>query len=166
MLKVLTFSENLSEKQSLVIRLFEIPESLEAALEIYMSDAEENESDPLTEEGAALQIILNAPFAQIMPYRNYIADKAEFGTHQGVKGREFPHVMAITDDLEARGFMFKYAKMFGDAELSDTDKKNLEDGKDNAVHRALRLLYVYAVEPRKVWHLLFIPTMSTLLTNS
>lgn len=123
-------------------RLFEIPEKLETAFEIYMSDAEENESDPLTEEGAALQIILDTSFAQIKPYRDYIDDRAEFGTHQGVKGREFPHVMAITDDAEARGFMFKYAKVFGDAELSDTDKENLKDGKDNAVHRALRLLYV------------------------
>ncbi|MGB6229115.1 MAG: UvrD-helicase domain-containing protein [Litorimonas sp.] len=123
-------------------RLFEVPEILETALELYVSDNEENESDPLTQEGEALQTILDVPFSQVSPYRNYVEDKAEFGTHQGVKGREFPHIMAITDDAETRGFMFKYAKVFGDAELTETDQKNLQDGKDNAVHRALRLLYV------------------------
>ncbi len=56
---------------------------------------------------------MNAPFDQIEPYALYISGEGPFDTHQGVKGLEFPRVMVIMDDAEARGFSFKYDKLFG-----------------------------------------------------
>jgi DNA helicase-2/ATP-dependent DNA helicase PcrA len=36
-----------------------------------------------------------------------------------VKGLEFPRVMVVMDDGEARGFMFKYEKLFGGSTRED-----------------------------------------------
>lgn len=90
----------------------------------------------------ALNEFLSAPFSQIQPYADYINQSSPFDTHQGVKGREFPRVMVIIDDTEARGFMFKYDKLFGVAPLTDTDIKNEREGNDTAQLRARRLFYV------------------------
>ena len=49
---------------------------------------------------------------QINSAGDNVEGKAHFGTHQGVKGLEFPRVMIIMDDHQARGFTFKYDKLF------------------------------------------------------
>ena len=90
----------------------------------------------------AWDIALNAPFSQIKAYDSYVNGKSTFATHQGVKGLEFPHVMLIIDDSEARGFMFSYDKLFGAIEKTETDKKNEREGKDNSIDRTRRLFYV------------------------
>ncbi|WP_218012978.1 hypothetical protein, partial [Testudinibacter aquarius] len=72
-----------------------------------------------------------------------------FGTHQGVKGLEFPRVMAILDDSEANGFLFKYNKLMRVEALSDTDKKNIVSGKDNVLSRTARLFYVICSRAEK-----------------
>src|SRR5690606_38169749 len=72
----------------------------------------------------------------------YMSDRAKFGTHQGVKGLEFPRVMVILDDEEARGFLFSYEKLFGAKELTATDIKNAQEGKDTTLERTKRLFYV------------------------
>jgi len=55
---------------------------------------------------------------------------------------EFPRVMVILDDEEAKGFMFSYDKLFGVKDLSDTDLKNIKEGKETGIDRTLRLFYV------------------------
>lgn len=71
-----------------------------------------------------------------------MSDNSKFGTHQGVKGLEYPRVAVIIDDEEARGFLFTYDKLFGAKALSDTDKENLKVGKDSVLDRTRRLFYV------------------------
>lgn len=106
---------------------------------------------------------LSVPFSQIESYVQYISDKSPFGTHQGIKGLQFPRVMVVLDDNEARGFMFSYDKLFGAKVLSATDQKNEQEGIDTSIDRTRRLFYVtcsraekslaiivYTLEPDKV----------------
>ena len=85
---------------------------------------------------------LAVPFSQFEAYAEYLFDRSPFGTHQGIKGLEFPRVMVILDDHEARGFMFSYEKLLGAKALTNTDEKNLLEGKDTSVDRTRRLFYV------------------------
>lgn len=104
--------------------LFSIPESLKpnAYRKVVPNNAEEadaEEVDRQTERAEAIDKFLTAPFAQIEQYAKYISGQAHFDTHQGVKGLQFPRVMVIMDDAEARGFMFSYEKLFGGKEAGD-----------------------------------------------
>ena len=72
----------------------------------------------------------------------YISDKSTFGTHQGIKGLQFPRVMVVLDDNEARGFMFSYDKLFGAKAPTLTDQRNAEEGKETSIDRTRRLFYV------------------------
>lgn len=85
---------------------------------------------------------LSVPFSRLHAYVEYISDKSPFGTHQGIKGLQFPRVMVILDDNEARGFMFSYEKLLGAKALTATDEKNQLEGKDTSVDRTRRLFYV------------------------
>ena len=86
--------------------------------------------------------MLQTTFSQIENYSFYLSDKSAFATHQGVKGLEYPRVMVIIDDIEARGFMFSYDKLFGSKELTAGDKKNIEEGRETGIDRTKRLFYV------------------------
>lgn len=86
--------------------------------------------------------LFDTPWQQIARYRSYLNGEAELATHQVVKGSEFPHVMVVMDDHEARGFMFSYDKVFGAEPLSKGDNENIAEGKETTVDRTLRLLYV------------------------
>jgi DNA helicase-2/ATP-dependent DNA helicase PcrA len=83
-----------------------------------------------------------SPWKQLKCYRNYLAGISELATHQVVKGSEFNHVMVVMDDALAGGTLIKYDKIFGGTQLSPTDKKNAEAGKETTIDRTLRLLYV------------------------
>lgn len=85
---------------------------------------------------------LSAPFSQLQSYVEYVSDRSPFGTHQGVKGLQFPRVMVIIDDNEARGFMFSYEKLLRAKALTETDEKNRLEGKDTSIDRTRRLFYV------------------------
>lgn len=85
---------------------------------------------------------LTVPFSQLHAYVEYISDRSPFGTHQGIKGLQFPRVMVILDDNEARGFMFSYEKLLGAKPLTTTDENNRLESKDTSVDRTLRLFYV------------------------
>lgn len=106
---------------------------------------------------------LKCNFKQFENYVSYISDQSRFGTHQGIKGLEFPRVMVILDDEEARGFLFSYDKLFGAKEPTPTDKKNQLEGKETSIDKTRRLFYVtcsraekslaiiaYTKEPKKV----------------
>ena len=78
----------------------------------------------------------------IKRYDDYVNQRTRFDTHQGVKGLEFDRVMVIIDDSEAKGFLFSYDKLFGIKDLTDTDKRNLAEGKETSIERTQRLFYV------------------------
>jgi len=129
------------------LELFDIPEIF---LPIIASKVEEGkkefkESDDMTDTNKELDAwnkALSAPFSQLVSYIEYISDKSSFGTHQGIKGLEFPRVLVILDDNEARGFMFSYDKLFGAKGPTQSDIKNQEDGKETSIDRTRRLFYV------------------------
>lgn len=124
--------------------LFTIPEVFCPILKRNPAETTPIENDDSDKEETidAWDKALKCSFNQIKAYSEYISDKSRFGTHQGVKGLEFPRVMVILDDEEARGFMFSYDKLFGVKSLSDTDKKNIAEGKETSIDRTRRLFYV------------------------
>lgn len=151
--------------------LFSIPESL-LPIAIRTKDEQkiaQNDSKQ-SEDGEKKDNLIDAwdsalasSFSQIEAYNEYISDRARFGTHQGVKGLEFPRVMVILDDEESKGFLFSYEKLFGAKSPTTTDLKNEHEGKETSIDRTRRLFYVtcsraekslaivaYTNEPQKV----------------
>lgn len=143
--------------------LFEIPEALQPFVE--QDTAEYVEPDVQEDTGVleAWRTFLECPHAQIIPYVKYTSEDEAFDTHHGVKGLEFKRVMVLLDDSEARGFMYSYDKLLGVEAPSASDLKNEREGKDTAVARTRRLLYVtctraeaslailvYTTEPTKI----------------
>lgn len=124
--------------------LFIIPDVFAPTLKRSNTGNRLNEDDATDKELAvdAWDEALECSFDQIIAYSEYIMDKSIFGTHQGVKGLEFPRVLLILDDEEARGFMFSYDKLFGAKPLSETDTKNISEGKETSIERTQRLFYV------------------------
>lgn len=111
--------------------LFTIPDLLKVAMagaDVAPDDDEENEERTERDKGVAA--FLAVPFGQVRAYAKYVSDEAHFDTHQGVKGLEFPRVMVIMDDHDARGFLFKYDKLFGGG------------AEDNQTASTRRLFYV------------------------
>lgn len=92
---------------------------------------------------------LEAPFAEIEPYDRYVRGLSRFDTHQGVKGREFPRVMVIISDEEARGFLFAFDKLFGVKEKTKSDIENESNGKETSIDRTRRLFYVICSRAEK-----------------
>jgi DNA helicase II / ATP-dependent DNA helicase PcrA len=144
--------------------LFQVPDSLvpiaERQAEEFLELENDNDSDPLID---AWDKALQCRFSQFKEYVRYISDQSRFGTHQGVKGLEFPRVIVILDDEEARGFLFSYDKLFGAIKPSSADKKNASEGRETSIDRTRRLFYVtcsraedslaiiaYTKEPEKV----------------
>ncbi|RCX23332.1 DNA helicase-2/ATP-dependent DNA helicase PcrA [Fontibacillus phaseoli] len=128
------------------LNLFDIPESLHPfTIDINEND-QDNEGNPSdfheNDLISAWSECLNAPFSQISAYDSYVKGKLKFMTHQGVKGLEFPRVMVIIDDNEARGFLFSYDKLFGAKERTRADIENEAAGKDTSIERTRRLFYV------------------------
>jgi len=123
-------------------RLFEIPEMLQPlSSDAYdpTKDYDVSGDDRIDAWAQALK----ARFSEVERYRNYVLDLSPYGTHQGVKGLEFPRVMIIADDARMR---FKattsYEKLFGVKDKSRTDLKNEEVGKETVIDKTRRLLYV------------------------
>ena len=128
--------------------LFGIPDVFAPILSDADGQGEQVESVPTVAEDDtnppvdAWREALSVPFSQFEAYAEYISDRSPFGTHQGIKGLQFPRVMVILDDNEARGFMFSYEKLLGAKTLTNTDEKNRLEGKDTSVDRTRRLFYV------------------------
>ena len=101
------------------------------------AEASDNNSDIDAWDNA-----LSVPFSQLESYVQYISDKSPFGTHQGIKGLQFPRVMVVLDDNEARGFMFSYDKLLGAKAPTSTDQKNVQEGRETSIDRTRRLFYV------------------------
>jgi DNA helicase-2/ATP-dependent DNA helicase PcrA len=129
-------------------QLFRVPPSLHpfaagAAVGSVDGDSEQPDDDMSgTKILEAIRKFLAAPFAQIAPYAEYVKGESGLATHQGVKGLEFPRVLVVMDDAEARGFMFNFEKLFGAEAPTTTDLKNEREGKETGIDRTRRLFYV------------------------
>lgn len=119
--------------------------SLNDRVDDILSEPVEGENKKVT----ALRKALIVPFNELEKYSAYVTDNTQFATHQGVKGLEFPRVMVIMDDTEAKGFLFSYEKLFGATSKTETDIKNERDGKDTGIMRTTRLFYVACTRAEK-----------------
>lgn len=122
--------------------IFEIPSRLQGITELKSGDTQD-------EVTSALLSALTVSFNQVEQYNAYINGETSFATHQGVKGLEFPRVLVIMDDEEAKGFLFSYEKLFGAKEITATDVKNESEGKDTSISRTKRLFYVACTRAQK-----------------
>lgn len=126
-------------------KLFEIPENLRATLHADESGLENAQEDlEVTSRGAVSgwHEALQAPITQLRLMHEYLSDIAKFDTHQGVKGREFPRVTVVMDDMEARGFLFNFDKFLGATPKSKTDIEHEARGEETTIDRTRRLFYV------------------------
>lgn len=86
---------------------------------------------------------LAAPFSQVARYLAYVEDRSPYGTHQGVKGLEFPRVLVIADDAHTRfKGLASYETLFGVKPLSSDSQKKASKGEETTIERTRRLLYV------------------------
>lgn len=122
--------------------LFAIPDALQLIVQSGGAEKQHADDEDTDEEMDAWRQSLATPFKQMFPYAEYVRGTSPFGTHQGVKGLEFPRVMVIISDEEARGFLFSYEKLFGAKQKSATDLKHESEGGETTIDRTRRLLYV------------------------
>jgi DNA helicase-2/ATP-dependent DNA helicase PcrA len=106
------------------------------------AEAAEASDEDASPELSAWSKALQAPLCQIERYDSYVRGQSQFGTHQGVKGLEFPRVLVVINDDEARGFLFAYDKFFGAKEKSKADLENEAAGRETGPDRTRRLFYV------------------------
>lgn len=86
---------------------------------------------------------LEAPFSQVERYLAYVEDRSPYGTHQGVKGLEFPRVMVIADDVHTRfKGLASYETLFEVKPLGPDAQKKADKGEETTIERTRRLLYV------------------------
>lgn len=107
-----------------------------------VDDTEDGGAEDTSSVLSAWSKALEAPLSQIERYDLYVRGKSQFGTHQGVKGLEFPRVLVVINDDEARGFLFAYDKFFGAKEKSKADLENEAAGRETGSDRTRRLFYV------------------------
>ena len=125
--------------------LLEIPPIFDSILDrssLESPEDEDDDEDNRDPEVAAWDKVMQVPFSQVSEYRKYVMGESLFDTHQGVKGLEFPRIMLIIDDDDAKGFLFSYEKLFGAKAKTKTDEKNEEEGKETSIDRTRRLFYV------------------------
>jgi len=122
--------------------LFDLGRRVESILD----DSVESSDD---KKVVALRKALSVPFDELERYSAYVTGNTKFATHQGIKGLEFPRVMVVMDDVEARGFLFSYEKLLGAKAKTDTDIKNEREGRDTSIMRTTRLFYVACTRAQK-----------------
>lgn len=133
--------------------LLEIPEALKPFVEtdrnnneitdiLNILPAENEEEFELNTILQAWDTCLDAPVSQVPHYLEYVEGRSSFDTHQGIKGLEFPRVMVIVDDNEARGFTFSYDKLLGVKAKSKADTDHETAGEETMIDRTRRLFYV------------------------
>jgi DNA helicase II / ATP-dependent DNA helicase PcrA len=121
--------------------LFKVPDSLATIAGRQKKDFEivEDDVDPIID---AWDKALASHFSEFKEYVYYISDKSRFGTHQGIKGLEFPRVIVVLDDEDAGGNFFSYEKLFGVKAPTKLDNDNQKKGKETSIDRTRRLFYV------------------------
>lgn len=106
------------------------------------NDDDDQEDDESDKEQASMDAFLACPASQLLAYQTYISERSPFWTQQGIKGVEFDRVLVVLDDAESTHFQFSYEKYLGLKALSDSDLKNIDEGKETVVDRTRRLFYV------------------------
>jgi DNA helicase-2/ATP-dependent DNA helicase PcrA len=94
-------------------------------------------TDDGPEQKAAWAEAMRSPVPCLGHYHRYAAGNGRFGTHHGVKGLEFPRVLAVLSDQEARGRGVSYDKLFG------------PEGQGDAVAATRHLFYVICTRARQ-----------------
>lgn len=123
--------------------LLALPDRLVAAMaQGATADPAPETSDREALEIHAYRVVLGRRYSEMAAFAGYTNGLSPYGTHQGVKGLEFPRVMVILNDEEAGGFLFSYEKLLGVTPASATDVKNEREGKETSLSRSRRLLYV------------------------
>lgn len=123
--------------------LFSVPEAVElGVISEETAIAKKDSAEESNEQLNAWRNFLRTPFEQISQYASYVGKTSQFDTHQGVKGLEFPRVMVVINDEEARGFSFSYDKLFGAKAKTTADIKNEKEGNETSIDRTRRLFYV------------------------
>ncbi|ELY5257646.1 TPA: hypothetical protein ACX4EX_003036 [Yersinia enterocolitica] len=123
-------------------QLLDVPENLVEVMVLGAPGEAPDPEDTNAITNYAYQLFLERPFSELVAFATYTDGLSPYGTHQGVKGLEYPRVMVVINDDEAGGFLFSYDKLLGVKEPTKTDRDNERDGKDNALARTRRLLYV------------------------
>lgn len=118
--------------------LFKIPEVLIPFTKDNEGEPEDTEPEDEGDELKAWRKFLESKFEQIEKYSQYVQGEAQYDTHQGIKGLEFPRVCVIMDDSDAGGFLFSYEKLFG----AKPDSKKTDPTQETSVDRTKRLFYV------------------------
>lgn len=124
-------------------KIFTIPPKLDEAFQLYKSSIE-IQSKKIEEETVWIKF-LTIPYQQLINYTKYIDDETSYATHHGVKGLEFDRVMVVMNDKDKRGrggLSASYEKLFGVVAESETDVRNIINGKETDLQRTRRLFYV------------------------
>lgn len=120
--------------------IFEIDDELRIASKLNL---EELDKESLEDEVLLTWVkVMDLDMNQLFNYYLYTQGKTKYGTHQGVKGLEFPRVLVIINDNEANGTLFSYDKLFGVKAFSDKDIEHIRNGEESVFTRTTRLLYV------------------------
>ena len=119
-------------------KLFRIPDILLPFAKSAEGITEEPQAEDKHDELVSWRKFLETNFSQIERYSQYIQGEAQYDTHQGIKGLEFPRVCVVMDDLEAGGFLFSYEKLFG----AKQDTKSRNQDQETSIDRTRRLFYV------------------------
>ncbi|MGO0604799.1 UvrD-helicase domain-containing protein [Brevibacterium linens] len=117
--------------------IFTLPDAVSRAISFLADNGETSDDD-----SQPWVRILKCFYSEAGNYSRYVEGRTDYATQQGVKGLEFPRVMAIMSDDEARGFLFSYEKLFGAKAPTDTDRRNESQGKETSLERTRRLFYV------------------------
>jgi DNA helicase-2/ATP-dependent DNA helicase PcrA len=126
-----------------VLTYLNLPTPVDAEKEDNTEAAEDqDDSEALTKEVAAMDAFLACPASQFWGYYKYVNDDSPFSTQQGIKGAEFERVLVVLDDDEGTHVQFSYDKYLGIKPLSERDEENRREGKETAVERTRRLFYV------------------------
>ena len=113
-----------------------------------LEEEEEHEQPKQPGEGsredldAAMAAYLDCPAVQVPAYRDYIAGRTSYQTHQGVKGAEFERVLALLEDDRSKHRQFSYERLLGLKEPTRREIENLERGEDTTRERTRRLFCV------------------------
>lgn len=86
---------------------------------------------------------------ELPAYFRYIRHASPYSTQHGTKGAEFPRVIVVLDDTDARFSQYAYDKILGVKELSAADLENQSSGKESVIERTWRLLYVCVSRARE-----------------
>jgi DNA helicase-2/ATP-dependent DNA helicase PcrA len=100
-------------------------------------------------ELAAVAAMLRCPVIQLTGYRRYVDDESPFSTQQGIKGAEFDRVFVVLDDEEGNHNQFSYDRYLGLKPATETESRNLAEGRETVMHRTRRLMYVCCSRARQ-----------------